>query len=338
MLLLQRYGVSPLEIKRASPLVASPTGIKWFWLAFWRVRNDFKHFKGWGAQGKLLSKRYSLSAPGELGCIRLLPWGRQTRAATTPRSHFWCWHLCLFSRGQWDTCTFPSPWSDFQVFCTSHGFVSTSPNTDATPISTAGQPGSCWDLFLFQDFKAQGQAEGKPCFWTEILWWWLCLRHAVFSLTPQCMQSSPAQWISLCSPPPGRRVRRWCLAQERAPVLKAAALSIQVKTGCTQESAWAPRPRWQHQWDRTPGVPWLWRDLQWGKLDPGSPQTPARGFLCGAVAAAAAAARVAKTLPLEQFLSLGARGVFLLPKEALPKRPVPHLCKKNVGKANDRRG
>lgn len=61
-----------------------------------------------------------------------------------------------------------------------------------------------------------------------------------------------------------------------------------------------------------------------------------RSFLCGA---GAAAARVlAKTIPLKQFLSLGGRGVFLLPKEALLKHPVPHLCKKNIGKANDYRG
>lgn len=55
--------------------------------------------------------------------------------------------------------------------------------------------------------------------------------------------------------------------------------------------------------------------------------------------AVAAAVRVlAKTIPLKQFLSLGGRGGFLLPKEALPKHPVPQLCKKNVGKANDHRG
>lgn len=193
-----------------------------------------------------------------------------------------------------------------------------------------------WHFFLFQNFKAQGQAEGKSCFWTEIVSWWLCFRPAVLSLTSQRVQSSPAQWISLCSPLPCRRARRWCLAQERAPVPKAATLSIQVKMGCTQESAWAPQPKWQHLWDRIPGVPWLWRDLVWGKLGPGSPQTSACSFLCGVVAAAVRV--LAKTIPLKQFLSLGGRGVFLLPKEALPKHPVPHLCKKNVGKENYQRG
>lgn len=77
LLLLRRHSASPLEIKRASPLVASPTGIKWFWLVFWRVRSDFKHFKGWIAQRKLLSRTCSVSAPGELRCIRLLPWGEK---------------------------------------------------------------------------------------------------------------------------------------------------------------------------------------------------------------------------------------------------------------------
>lgn len=197
ILLLQRHSVSPPKIKRASPLVASPTGIKGFWLVFWRVRNDFKHFKSWRAQRKLLSRRCSVSAPGELGCIELLPWGQKPRAATTPRSHFWCWQLCLFSRGQWDTCTFPSSsWADFQVFCTSYSFISTSPNRH----HCHQQGWAHAETFLFQDFKAQGQAEGKPCFCTEILPWWLCFRPAVLSLTPQCVLSSPAQWISVLSP------------------------------------------------------------------------------------------------------------------------------------------
>lgn len=276
-LLLQRHSVSPPKIKRASPLVASPTGIKGFWLVFWRVRNDFKHFKGWRAQRKLLSRRCSVSAPGELGCIEFLPWWQKPRAATTPRSHFWCWQLCLFSRGQWDTCTFPSSsWADFQVFCTSHSFLSTSPNRHH-----CHQGGLMLKHFCFRTSRHRGKQRANLVFAQKS-----CHDGCASGLL--CSHSHPSVCQahllneSLCSPPACRRARRWCLAPERAPVPRAATSSIQVKMGCTQESAWAPRPKWQHLWGRIPGVPWLWRDLVWRKLDPGSPQTSARSFLCGA--------------------------------------------------------
>lgn len=78
-LLLQRHTVSPLEMKGASPLVASLTWVKWLWLAFSRVRNDFRHFKVCGSQIRvcgshirLISRRCSAPAAGELECIGLL--------------------------------------------------------------------------------------------------------------------------------------------------------------------------------------------------------------------------------------------------------------------------
>ena len=94
------------------------------------------------------------------------------------------------------------------------------------------------------------------------------------SLPLDVCKAHPLNKISLCSSPHSRRAHRWCQAQEIAPVPKAATLSIRVKMRCTQESAWPPRPKWRRLWDRIPGVPWLWRDSAWGKLDPGAARQP----------------------------------------------------------------
>lgn len=67
-----------------------------------------------------------------------------------------------------------------------------------------------------------------------------------------------------------------------------------------------------------------------------SPQASVHGFFCRAVAAAAGV--LAKTIPLKLFSCLGGRGVFQPSKEGLLKHPVPHLCKKNIEKANAHRG
>lgn len=61
-----------------------------------------------------------------------------------------------------------------------------------------------------------------------------------------------------------------------------------------------------------------------------------RVFFCGAIMVAERV--LAKTIPLKLFSCLGGRGVVHPLKEALLKHPIPHLCKKNIGKENARWG